>query len=350
MHVQKLLVVILIATFSFTACKTDYKFKLNSPKKTTLGKNFSVNLEEVNGKVIDSTLFYVNNKKVVSTNSSAIINSKDFGVGKHKVTAIAFYPGNAKKINNFVEVFADTKPVIYTYKIVNTYPHDKKAYTQGLEFNNGVLYETTGRRGKSWLRKVDYKTGKVLQQEDLDEKYFGEGMTILNNKIYWLTWQAGRGFVYNLDTFKEEGSFEYLNSNQGWGLTHSKSEIIKSDGTNRIWFLDSKTQKEKRSIQVYTNDRTIDRLNEIEYVDGKIYSNWWKTDGKINSTIIIINPETGIVEGLVGLNNLRKEILKDQKLNTDEVLNGIAYNEKTKTFFVTGKHWGKLFEIELVKK
>ena len=343
-----------ITSLIITSCsETNYNFKLDTTKKTSLGKKAAIKFEQLKGNTIDSVLIYVNGKRVNKSETSLTINTNDYGVGKHAVTALAFYPGKSKKVTNSIEVLANTKPKIYSYKIVNTYPHDKKAYTQGLEYKDGYLYETTGLRGESTLRKVDIKTGEVLQKIDLNEKYFGEGMTIINDKIYWLTWQARKGFIYDKNTFKQIGSFNYDKSNEGWGLTHNGNEIIKSDGTNKIWFLNTQNQKEKRSIQVYTNDRTIDKLNELELVNGKLFSNWWYTDtskGKVKSTIVIINPKTGVVEGLVGLDGLRDIVLKDQKLDQDEVLNGIAYDTENNRLFVTGKHWGKLFEIELIEK
>ncbi|MBA6156458.1 glutaminyl-peptide cyclotransferase [Tenacibaculum sp. S7007] len=343
-----------LSIITITSCSdAGYKFKLNTSKKTTLGKKAAIKFEQLKGDKIDSVQIYVDNKRVNKNETSVAINTADFGVGKHSVTALAFYPNKSKKINNSIEILAKEAPAVYSYKIVNTFPHDKDAYTQGLEYKDGFLYETTGRRGQSTLRKVDLKTGEVLQKVDLDKKYFGEGMTILNNKIYWLTWQARKGFVYDLDTFKQVGEFDYNNSNEGWGLTHNDAELIKSDGTNKIWFLDAKNQKEKRNIQVYTHDRSINNLNEIELINGKIYSNWWYTDtsrGKIKSTIVIINPETGVVEGLIGLDGLREIVSKEQKLDSDDVLNGIAYDTENNRLFVTGKHWGKLFEIELIKK
>lgn len=352
MRTFKYLSFIFLASLLAISCKSGYKFKLTTPNKTTLGKQISVSLEETNGNAIDSVQFYVNGKKVASKGTNASINTGDFGVGKQVVTALVFYPEHTKKVNNTVEVFANKAPERYSYKIVNEYPHDSTAYTQGLEFYNGYLYETTGRKGTSWLRKIDYKTGKVLQQKDLSNRYFGEGMTVFNNKIYWLTWQAGKGFVFNSDTFEQEGEFAYGNSKEGWGLTHNETELIKSDGSNRIWFLNPENLNETRSIQVYTNDRSLDKLNELDYINGKIYSNWWRTSGKkaSRSTIVIINPKSGAVEGVVGLNDLREKVLKNQSLDVDEVLNGIAYNPTTKTFFVTGKHWDKLFEIEIFKK
>jgi len=340
-----------IATLLVTSCsETNYKFKLDTTKKTTLGQKATIKFEQLNGDQIDSVQLYINNKRVNKNESSVIINTADFGVGKHEVTALAFFPNKSKKLNNSIEVLAQKAPVVYSYKLLNTYPHDKEAYTQGLEYKDGYLYESTGRRGQSTLRKVEIKTGKVLQKIDLDAKYFGEGMTIFNNKIYWLTWQARKGFIYDLETFKQLGSFNYDNSNEGWGLTHSDSELIKTDGTNKIWFLNPENQQEKRNIQVYTHDRALDKLNEIEYINGKIFSNYWKTDGKVKSTIAIIDPNSGVVEGLIGLDDLRNIILKEQTLDQDEVLNGIAYDAENNRLFVTGKHWGKLFEIELIKQ
>jgi len=337
---------ILTVLFIFSSCAEGYKFTLKSPKKTTLNKSIKVSLTEKNNKQIDKIQFYVNGKEVATEGNSATILTKDLGVGKHAITALAFYPGKTVKKNGSFEVFADKKPVVYNYKIIQSYPHDKKAYTQGLEYYNGFLYETTGHRGESTLRKVEIKTGKVLQKTALDKKYFGEGMTIVNDKIFWLTWENKKGFVYDLKTFEQKKEFAYVKSKEGWGLTQNETELIKSDGTNKIWFLDKETQIEKRSIQVYTNNRAVDKLNELELINGKLYANKWQ-----QNTIIIINPNTGIVEGLADLRGLKKEMEKTQKLiPQDEVLNGIAFDAQNNRLFVTGKNWGKLFEIKLIKK
>ncbi|WP_299159843.1 glutaminyl-peptide cyclotransferase [uncultured Tenacibaculum sp.] len=336
-----------LSIVTITSCSdAGYKFKLNTSKKTTLGKKAAIKFEQIKGAKIDSVHLFVDKKRVNKKETSIAINTTDFGVGKHTVTALAFYPNKSKKVNSSIEILAKNAPAIYTYKIINTFPHDKSAYTQGLEYKDGFLYETTGRRGESSLRKVDLKTGEVLQKIDLNKKYFGEGMTIYNNKIYWLTWQARKGFVYDLETFKQVGEFDYNNSNEGWGLTHNNNELIKSDGTNKIWFLNTDNQNEKRSIQVYTNKYPVDNLNEIELINNKIYANKWQ-----QNSIVIINPETGVVEGVANLNGLRDIVAKDQTLEpSDEVLNGIAYDKENNRLYVTGKHWGKLFEIELIKK
>lgn len=332
--------------FLIISCNDDYKFNLELTKKSTLNKAFAITLTEKNNKVIDNVQFFVDGIEITANGNTANINTTDFGVGKHAVSVLAFYPGSTKKINDSFEVLAENAPEIYTYKIINSYPHDTKAYTQGLEYYNGFLYETTGRRGQSTLRKVEINTGKVLQKIDLDKQYFGEGMTILNNKIFWLTWQAKKGFVYDLDTFKLEKEFSYKNSNEGWGLTNNGTDLLKSDGTNKIWFLDAESLNEKKSIQVYTNKYALENLNELELIDGKIYANKYQ-----QNAIVIIDANTGAVLGVANLTGLKDEMEKTQKLvPEDEVLNGIAFDKENNRLFVTGKNWGKLFEIELIKK
>lgn len=342
-------IVIFTTTLLFlflVSCDNPYKFKLNVTKKTTLKDKVTITLKEENNQSLDKIQFYIDGKEIANEGNSLSVNASDFGIGKHAVTVMAFYPSKTKKLNNSFEVFASKKPAIYTYKVVNSYPHDTKAYTQGLEYYNGFLYETTGRRGQSSLRKVDIKTGKVLQKIDIEKGYFGEGMTIFNDKIYWLTWESKKGFVYDLKTFKREKEFTYNNSKEGWGLTNNGKELIKSDGTNKIWFLDPETLKEKRSIQVYSHDRAVDNINELELIDGKLYSNKYQ-----RNTIVIIDIKTGAVIGLADLRSLEKEMAKTQKLVAqDEVLNGIAYDKENDRLFVTGKNWGKLFEIKLIKK
>lgn len=335
-----------LSFFLINSCANNYKFELQHKKQTALNEIIKVTLEEKEGKPIKSMQFFVNGKEVPSTGNLLTIDTKNYGVGKHAISALVFFDDKSKKINTSFEVVAHKAPVVYNYKIINEYPHDTKAYTQGLEYYNGFLYETTGRRGQSSLRKVEIKTGKVLQKTALDNTYFGEGMTIFNNKIYWLTWQGKKGFVYNLDTFEQEKEFTYGKSAEGWGLTHNDSELIKSDGTHKIWFLDPETLKEKRAIQVYTNKYALTNLNELELINGKVYSNKYQ-----QNAIVIIDPETGIVEGVANLNSLKKEMEKTQMLKPqDEVLNGIAFDKENNRLFVTGKNWGKLFEIELTKK
>ncbi len=346
MKIRFLVFTSIISSLFIISCNDSYKFSLEIPKTTTLNESIKSVVKEQNNKPIDSIHFFINGKKEISSETEIVIKTSEIGVGKHQISALIFYPRKTKKLNNSFEVLANTAPEVYTYKIVNSYPHDSKAYTQGLEYHKGFLYETTGRKGQSTLRKVEIETGKVLQKIDLDDSYFGEGMTIFNDKIIWLTWQGKKGFVYDLKTFKQEKEFAYNNSPEGWGLTNNGKELIKSDGSNKIWFLDSETQKEKRFIQVYTNKYAVDDLNELELIDEKLYANKYQ-----QNAIVIIDINTGVVLGVADLIDLKKEMEKTQKLvPNDEVLNGIAYDKENNRLFVTGKNWEKLFEIELIKK
>ena len=319
---------------------------INAPQKIQINKELTISVSEKNDQPIDSVQFLLDDKKVKSNQNSATLNINDYKLGKHVITAIVFHENKTTKVSETIYFLADAAPEIYTYKIINTFPHDKDAYTQGLEFFNGFLYEGTGRKGSSSIRKVELKTGKILQQKDLDQQYFGEGITIFNNKLYQLTWQSGIGFVYDLNTFEQEKTFNYTKSREGWGLTHNGEKLIKTDGTEFIWFLNPETLVEERYIEVYTNERKVEKLNELEFVNGLIYANIWQ-----QNSILIVNPNSGKVEGVANLNGLKTLIDKEQKLDdADEVLNGIAFDKENNRLFVTGKHWGKLYEIELLKK
>ncbi|MFD0763202.1 glutaminyl-peptide cyclotransferase [Lutibacter aestuarii] len=328
------------------SCKSEYKFTLNTPKKIKSNQELTISISEKNNKPIDSVQFSIDGNKIINKGNTSTINIRDYKLGKHTITAIVFFESKTKKITKPIYFTADTAPDIYTFKIINKYPHDKNAFTQGLEYYNGYLYEGTGRKGSSYIRKVELTSGKVLQQIDLDDQYFGEGITIFNHKIYQLTWQSGVGFVYNLDTFEKEKEFKYTKSREGWGLANNGEKLLKTDGTERIWFLNPETLVEESYIEAYTNDRKVEKLNELEYVNGLIYANIWQ-----QNSILMINPKTGKVEGVANLNSLKEDILKEQNLtDDDEVLNGIAFDKENNRLFVTGKHWGKLYEIELIKK
>ena len=230
---------------------------------------------------------------------------------------------------------------VYGYTVVNSYPHDPQAFTQGLVYDNGVLYEGTGLNGRSSLRRVDLQTGQVQQNQPLDSQYFGEGIALLNGKIFQLTWQNHVGFIYNKDTFAKIGEFSY--QTEGWGLTTDGKELIMSDGTSNIYFLDPDTLKETHRIAVSgEGGGPVTSLNELEYVNGEIYANLWRTD-----KIARIDPTSGQVLGWIDLTGLLKPEDRTQPV---DVLNGIAYDPATDRLFVTGKLWPKLFEIDLVKK
>ena len=331
----------------FTSCESEYKLSIKAPSKAILEDQIKISLLEENNFPIDEVTFFVNGKEMTSTNLSFTLDTKNYGTGKLIVSAmVAYGDQKSKRVNTSIEILSNIPFTSYDFKIINTYPHDSNAYTQGLEFYNGFLYETTGQYGESSLRKVELKTGKVIKKIDLNKRYFGEGMTIFNDDLFFLTWKANKGFIYNLETLELKNEFSYNKSKEGWGLTHSQTELIKSDGTSKIWFLDPNTQQEKRYIEAYTDKQSLNRLNELEFINGKIYANYWQ-----KPLIAIINPNNGVVEGIINLTRLVKEMEKSQKLlKEDDVLNGIAFDKKNNRMFVTGKNWGKLFEIELIKK
>lgn len=228
-------------------------------------------------------------------------------------------------------------PPRYSFRIVNTYPHDPGAFTQGLVFEGGDLYEGTGLRGKSTLREVDLITGEVIQSLALDPKLFGEGITFFNGSIYQLTLTSGIGFIYDPDSFSKQGEFSY--TPEGWGLTHDGRQLIMSDGTAELRFLDPETVEEIGHITVTDRGQPIQWLNELEYVEGEIYANIWQSD-----EIVRIAPDTGEILGRIDLSGL----LGDEP--EAGILNGIAYDSKSGRLFVTGKNWPKLFEIALVEQ
>ena len=231
----------------------------------------------------------------------------------------------------------DTVP-IYTYKVVNTYPHDPNAFTQGLVFEDGVLYEGTGLRGRSTLRVVELETGDILQIRELPAQFFGEGVTIYGNRIIQLTWQSNVGFVYDKESFELLQEFNY--PTEGWGITHDGERLIMSDGTSTLRFLDPETYEEVHRVEVLDRGSPVTRLNELEYVQGIIYANVWQTD-----RIAMIAPSTGQVVGWIDLEGLLGE---EDRIQRVDVLNGIAYDAEDDRLFVTGKWWPKLFEIELI--
>lgn len=227
---------------------------------------------------------------------------------------------------------------VYSYNVVNTYPHDRSAFTQGLVFEDGVLYEGTGLNGRSTLRRVELETGEVLQIHELPAQFFGEGVTVYGNDIIQLTWQSHVGFVYDRDSFELLQEFNY--STQGWGITHDGERLIMSDGTATLYFLDPETFEEIGRVGVYDNDGSVNRLNELEYVQGEIYANVWQTN-----CIARIDPQTGQVVGWIELKGL---LTPEDRSEPVDVLNGIAYDAENARLFVTGKLWPKLFEIELI--
>jgi glutaminyl-peptide cyclotransferase len=291
-------------------------------------------------KTIDSIIYFNNDKKIgiVKSNSKfdfLLINEK---LGYQNLKALVYFEGQTTETTTRVEMLSSIEPKILTYSILNTFPHDTASFTEGLEFFEDFLYESTGQNGTSYINKTDYKTGKSIQKINLEAKYFGEGITFLNGKLFQLTWKDSIGFVYNAKTLKLEKSFKFDKKIEGWGMTNDKKNIYQSDGTEKIWTMNPENQKMINFVNVYTNSTKLKSINELEWINGKIYANIWQKD-----TVIIINPEDGSVEALIDFSGLRKLA----NVTPDDTLNGIAYNPKTKTIFITGKKWDKMFEIKL---
>lgn len=224
------------------------------------------------------------------------------------------------------------------YKVLNQYPHDPRAFTQGLIFDQGVLYESTGRWHESSIRKVDLATGNVLQHQEVAGTFFAEGLTRWQQYLIQLTWQAGQGFIYKSDTFEKVRTFQY--EGEGWGLTHDGQSLIMSNGSNVLQFLDPETLKVQRTLEVFDQVRPVERLNELEYIKGEIFANIWRSN-----FIARINPETGQVNSWLNLIGLKP---RQMTPDPQAVLNGIAYDAEQGRLFVTGKLWPQLFEIRII--
>lgn len=339
---------------TLSQCATDKKklFSFDESKFKliyTTNDVIDLNIKNDKNKVVDSVVYFSNDKKLgaVKNNSELKFELKNEKLGYKNLKAIAYFENDSTAITTRIEITSAIEPKLLTYKIVNTYPHDIKAYTQGLEFYRDTLYEGTGNgtgngtgiRGVSSVRKTDYKTGKVYKKIEMPEQYFGEGITILNNKVYQLTYQNKEGYVYNADTFKKEKTLPYYKSMEGWGLTNDGSNLYMTDGSENIQILNPKDFKLIDILYVYSGSTQVPAVNELEWVDGKIYGNIYQKDA-----IAIIDPKTGAIEAVINLVDLKSKVTKHADI---DVLNGIAYNPKTKTFFVTGKNWDKMFEIKI---
>jgi len=315
--------------------------------RLALGQDIPVKLEYPDSVSVDSVQVFLGGSLIytllVNTGFpeggpvEARIPSGKQGTGRLGLRMRIFFEGGGTENQSRQLTFlSDQEPEVYDYTLVNEYPHDVEAYTQGLQYVDGWLYEGTGNYGTSSLRKVHLESGKVEKIRHMGPSLFGEGITVMGERIYQLTYKSQVGFIFDKTTFEEIQKVYYQNK-EGWGLTHNGEELIMSDGTNVLYFLDPELFTINRQIEVYNDKGRVESLNELEYINGKIWANRYYTD-----EIVIIDPETGKVEGRMDL----KGILKtgDRKSGTD-VLNGIAWDGKGERLFVTGKFWPKLFEI-----
>ena len=341
MHLDKVLKIIIVATL-ISGCGNSSKPIKHFLIQTNANKNvisntdtLKLSLSNPSNKKIDSVNYVMNNSPVAD-----IFSLQKSSLGEKMIKAEVFYDGKKEVALQKVIVVNGSTPKLYTYELLNTYPHDITSYTQGLEFYNGVLYESTGQYGESKLRALDYKNDAILNNVNLSRSYFGEGLTVLNDKIYQLTWKEGRGLIYDVNTFETLGSFNYGQSKEGWGLCNDGRQLYKTDGSENIWILNAETLEEERFVQAYTNKGRLTNLNELEWVEGKIYANRYQKNG-----VAIINPINGAIEAVLDFKDLKNKVTNHPGL---DVLNGMAYNPDTKTLFVTGKRWDKLFEVRII--
>lgn len=305
--------------------------------------NIGISVKVKDGELKETNIFVDSVMLTSDKNAEFTYTLKGYkNIGKHTLRAEAVKSDGVKGIYyKTFEVLSDVVPEKFGYEVVQTYPHNETSFTEGLEIHNGFIYESTGENGKSFLYKNNLKTGQTVKSVKLADKYFGEGITIFDNRIFQLTYKTKIGFIYNLESMALVDSFQF-ESAEGWGMTHDEKYLIMDDGTNILTYLDPTTLKTVKKLQVYDDKDAVVYLNELEYSDGYIYANLWTTN-----LIVKIDTQTGKVlakidlEGILSMSNTDKQV---------DVLNGIAIDPVTKKMYVTGKLFPKLFEIKLIKK
>lgn len=292
----------------------------------------------------DSIVFLVDSARVgAKKDSSAFaLKTDSMPVGPRVITARVYSGGKPLESSTNIVLIPAKPPVEYTFKVEKTFPHDTSCYTEGLIYHDGFIYESGGGTiaegiGRSSLRKVDLTTGKILKKIMNDTSIFAEGISIVGDKLIQLTWKTKIGYEYNKDTFALLKTFPNNVGVEGWGLCFDGKKLYMDDSTNRIWFLDKDNYRQTGSIDVYDDKGAVNKINELEYIDGKLYANIWYTDN-----IIIIDPKTGAVTGKIDLTNLYP---KNSRAANAEVMNGIAYDATTKRIFITGKKWPKMYQV-----
>jgi glutamine cyclotransferase len=322
-------------TVDYTELQASFAFKPNLAiahgNKIPIEFNVLKGMKSVVMTFGDTVLNTWNNPKM---NYKINIDTRFFEVGTYQLSIVATdIDGNATTDTRGIQIVSDISPEPRSIAIVANFPHNTKSYTQGLEWNAGVLYEGTGQRGQSEVSSVNLTTGATLSRMGLDATYFGEGITVMGDKLFQITWQEQRAFVYNKNTMQVINDFNYFG--EGWGLCNDGKNIIMSDGTETITFRDSSNFQPTRTIHVYDNVGPRNMLNELEYINGKIYANVWQ-----QNFILVIDPLTGKV-----LEQIDCDLAVIAGKSTGDVLNGIAYNAATKKLYITGKYWPKLFEV-----
>jgi glutamine cyclotransferase len=298
----------------------------------------------------DSVVYLLDSVKIGSRKdtSGIVLKTDTMALGPRVITAKVYQGGKSQEISTNIVLLPAKAPIAYTYKVIKVFPHDTSCYTEGLLYQDGFLYESGGgygdppsgqpKDGESSLRKVDLITGKAVQKVMLDPKIFGEGISIIGDKIIQLTWKDKIGYIYDKSSFKLLNTFTNNVGVEGWGMCFDGNKLYMDDSTNRIWFLDKNNYRQIGYIDVYDNNGAVESVNELEYIDGKLYANVYRTNN-----IIVIDPKTGAVLEKIDLTNLYPE---DKRAPNADVLNGIAYDAAGKRIFITGKKWPNLYQVE----
>lgn len=323
--------------------------KLVSPEKNklyTFGEEVAITFENKDRFPVDSSSVSVNGQEIARLGKGENhykLRLPENKAGTTVIKVTSWHPDNKRGTASVnVRLKPAQAPEKYSYEIIRTFPHDRKAYTQGLQYWDGYLYEGTGQYGESSIRKIDTKKGNILSVLSIDNQYFGEGITIYKDKIYQITWRSRKGFIYDLKTFTLESTFTY--NSEGWGITTAGDHLIMSDGSNKLYHITPSGFNIMKEVEVYDHQGEVSQLNELEYVDGLVWANVWLTD-----RIVAIDPETGVVKAELDMSGLLPKADRAALNDKDDVLNGIAWNQEKNTFYVTGKRWPRMFEIKMKK-
>ena len=318
------------------------KLKISSPSFNEVFKkgdsiNIKVSSNSKSNNII-SSIFYLGKDSTNFKNSLNISSNALKKYGRHNFSIISkFDDGSTEKINKSFLLYPKNEPNEKNYTIIKVLPHDKNTYTQGLLIDQKDFLESSGQYGKSFIRRINYENGKVINEKKIDENLFAEGITTYGNKLYMLTWKSNKGIIFDKNNFNKIGEVKY--DTEGWGLTTYKKNLIMSDGTEKLYFREPNSFKIQKIIEVYDNNGKVENINELESINGKIYCNIYGKD-----IILIIDPDTGLVESIINLNNLFKRENYNEKI---DVLNGIAYNKDKNSIIITGKWWPSMYELKI---
>jgi glutaminyl-peptide cyclotransferase len=322
--------------------RKNYQLEITNPQKEWNDDDtVKISIVDDAGIGVDSVLWRQNGRKIDDVDGITLsrkLTNQPLGTLTYEATI--FQDGRIARTSTTINRKNPTVPTIYKHEVVNTYPHSD-AYTQGLEFYDGKLYESAGQYQESDVRITQVETGEILKKQELPETVFAEGLTVMDDKVYQLTWKSGFAYIYDTD-LNRTGEFKYNRSKQGWGLCNDGEYLYKSDGTDKIWKIDPNTYEELEYIQIVSNKKSYKNINELEWVNGKIYANVYQ-----ENLIFIVNPKNGALEAAIDLTTLKDQV--DNWDKEDNVLNGIAYDPQTDRLFVTGKRWDKMFEISIKK-